>query len=76
MLVEAGGSRYRAASLSPLRGARQRRIAQGGGLAFQPRYWRKNGGVIAQLGERFNGIEEVGGSIPPGSTKSLPNPSA
>ena len=25
-------------------------------------------GVIAQLGERFNGIEEVGGSIPPGST--------
>jgi hypothetical protein len=27
-----------------------------------------NFGVIAQLGERFNGIEEVGGSIPPGST--------
>jgi hypothetical protein len=23
---------------------------------------------MAQLGERFNGIEEVGGSIPPGST--------
>ena len=28
----------------------------------------ESGGVIAQLGERFNGIEEVGGSIPPGST--------
>ncbi len=28
----------------------------------------KKFGVIAQLGERFNGIEEVGGSIPPGST--------
>lgn len=27
-------------------------------------------GVIAQLGERYNGIVEVGGSIPPGSTKS------
>lgn len=26
-------------------------------------------GVIAQLGERYNGIVEVGGSIPPGSTK-------
>ncbi len=25
-------------------------------------------GVIAQLGERYNGIVEVGGSIPPGST--------
>lgn len=27
-------------------------------------------GAIAQLGERFNGIEEVVGSIPSGSTKS------
>ena len=27
-----------------------------------------SGGVIAQLGERMNGIHEVGGSIPPGST--------
>ena len=26
------------------------------------------GGAIAQLGERLNGIQEVGGSIPPGST--------
>ncbi len=28
-------------------------------------------GAIAQLGERYNGIVEVGGSIPPGSTKVL-----
>ena len=28
-------------------------------------------GAIAQLGERFNGIEEVVGSIPSGSTKLL-----
>ena len=28
----------------------------------------KTAGVIAQLGERFNGIEEVRGSIPRGST--------
>jgi hypothetical protein len=27
-----------------------------------------DGGAIAQLGERVNGIHEVGGSIPPGST--------
>jgi hypothetical protein len=26
------------------------------------------GGAIAQMGERVNGIHEVGGSIPPGST--------
>jgi hypothetical protein len=24
-------------------------------------------GAVAQLGERLNGIQEVGGSIPPGS---------
>ncbi len=29
---------------------------------------RANGGVIAQLGERLNGIQEVSGSIPLGST--------
>ena len=28
-------------------------------------------GAIAQLGERLNGIQEVGGSIPPGSTTPL-----
>ncbi len=29
---------------------------------------RDLGGAIAQMGERLNGIQEVGGSIPPGST--------
>ena len=33
-------------------------------LIFAPRY-----GAIAQLGERNAGSVEVGGSIPPGSTK-------
>ena len=28
-------------------------------------------GAIAQLGERLNGIQEVGGSIPPGSTNRI-----
>ncbi len=28
-------------------------------------------GAIAQLGERLNGIQEVGGSTPPGSTSSI-----
>jgi hypothetical protein len=28
-------------------------------------------GAIAQLGERFNGIEEVVGSIPSGSTSNI-----
>jgi hypothetical protein len=28
-------------------------------------------GAIAQLGERVNGIHEVGGSIPPGSTNKI-----
>src|SRR3954447_5963530 len=28
-------------------------------------------GAIAQLGERLHGMQEVGGSIPPGSTTSL-----
>jgi hypothetical protein len=30
-------------------------------------------GAIAQLGERLNGIQEVGGSTPPGSTKRVVN---
>ncbi len=33
--------------------------------------WQKKRGAIAQLGERFNGIEEVVGSIPSGSTNFL-----
>ena len=31
----------------------------------------KSRGAVAQLGERFNGIEEVGGSSPPSSTNFL-----
>ena len=34
---------------------------------------RRESGAIAQLGERCNGIAEVGGSIPPGSTKISPH---
>ncbi len=30
-------------------------------------------GAIAQLGERLHGMQEVGGSIPPSSTKSFRN---
>ena len=30
-------------------------------------------GAIAQLGERLHGMQEVGGSIPPGSTKLIFN---
>src|SRR5690606_18522698 len=37
--------------------------------SVQPSEARTPDGVIAQLGERLNGIQEVGGSIPPGSTK-------
>src|SRR5208283_1467996 len=36
-----------------------------------PKSRREQCGAIAQLGERFNGIEEVVGSIPSGSTKLL-----
>ena len=35
---------------------------------------RCDSGAIAQLGERYNGIVEVGGSIPPGSTSFLSRP--
>ena len=31
--------------------------------------WILNFGAIAQLGERLHGMQEVGGSIPPSSTK-------
>ncbi len=31
-------------------------------------YVNESDGAIAQLGERYNGIVEVGGSIPPSST--------
>jgi hypothetical protein len=36
--------------------------------AQQPMPGQKNYGAIAQLGERYNGIVEVVGSIPSGST--------
>ena len=36
----------------------------------RPSRSRDKRGAIAQLGERFNGIEEVVGSIPYGSTKT------
>ena len=36
----------------------------------RPCYTEDRSGAIAQLGERNNGIVEVGGSIPPGSTNS------
>jgi hypothetical protein len=38
------------------------------GLRNSPLGKRIRTGAIAQLGERLNGIQEVGGSIPPGST--------
>ncbi len=41
------------------------RGAPGGGSSGLPRC---PDGAIAQLGERLNGIQEVGGSTPPGST--------
>jgi len=34
-------------------------------------YTPRTGGAIAQLGERLNGIQEVGGSIPLGSTNNI-----
>ena len=37
----------------------------GGSSTFSPR----SRGAIAQLGERLHGMQEVGGSIPPSSTK-------
>ena len=37
---------------------------------------RPSHGAIAQLGERYNGIVKVGGSIPPGSTDPQPVPAS
>ncbi len=42
-------------------------MARSSGSGGQPGL---NTGAIAQLGERYNGIVEVGGSIPPGSTNN------
>ena len=43
------------------------------GLVFKAQFPKpilplRQRGVIAQLGERLHGMQEVGGSIPPGST--------
>ncbi len=40
-------------------------------VSFQHTLEIANGGAVAQLGERLNGIQEVVGSIPIGSTISL-----
>ena len=32
---------------------------------------KNSNGAIAQLGERLHGMQEVGGSIPPSSTKII-----
>jgi hypothetical protein len=37
-------------------------------IARTPIEARDSKGAIAQLGERLHGMQEVGGSIPPGST--------
>ena len=37
----------------------------------KPPYSARLRGAIAQLGERLHGMQEVGGSIPPSSTKNL-----
>ena len=43
-----------------------------GGLSFGPdRPMESRGGAVAQLGERVNGIHEVRGSIPLGSTNEI-----
>jgi hypothetical protein len=39
-------------------------------FTFTMRVFPATCGAIAQLGERLHGMQEVGGSIPPGSTKN------
>jgi hypothetical protein len=66
--AERGGSGLRTPSLTARRGLRT--------FAGLPppgsRGRRERRGAIAQLGERLHGMQEVGGSIPPGST--IPTP--
>ena len=54
----------------PMRVARRRRNARGSvdALCTHPYHFGFQCGAIAQLGERYNGIGEVAGSIPAGST--------
>jgi hypothetical protein len=42
-------------------------------IARTPIEARDSKGAIAQLGERLHGMQEVGGSIPPGSTTLRPS---
>ncbi len=51
------------------------KISEGSGVIFHCNFGvynveirKSQTGAIAQLGERYNGIVEVGGSTPPGST--------
>jgi hypothetical protein len=72
-VAEAGGDAgcfFRGRALSPLRVCGYT-AALGLESALRPNRSRRDilvNGAIAQLGERFNGIEEVVGSIPSGST--------
>ena len=73
LLVMRGSYSYTAAAHSAPSGSKQDRRRQksnrSGLCGNAPNFGQA--GVIAQLGERFNGIEEVGGSIPPGSTSKI-----
>src|SRR5688572_20049743 len=53
--------------------AAQNREGRLTGFAPIPRLRALEYGAIAQLGERYNGIVEVAGSIPAGSTTSSPS---
>ncbi len=59
--MRGGGVRSR---LDLWRGSHSAKLSAGDGAADRPER-----GAIAQLGERLNGIQEVVGSIPIGSTK-------
>ena len=59
--MRGGGVRSR---LDLWRGSHSAKLSAGDGAAGRPER-----GAIAQLGERLNGIQEVVGSIPIGSTK-------
>ena len=50
------------------RGSARESPRRAGGLVRRIRRLQQGYGAIAQLGERLHGMQEVGGSIPPGST--------
>ena len=71
-----GGHKYLSIYFAPLtRLVRFGAIAQLGerntGRALARSKMKRTHGAIAQLGERYRGTVEVGGSIPPSSTKSF-----